>query len=385
MGTPTKEQTIANVRAGVVEEIAVNLKKNYKLFDNSSPPTDDAEYIRMANELIDSREFKLPNKTVIKLDDLKNKLNDLTSLSDDAKGLVDQSVKVLDEIPTTEDIEKIGGSIHAGVEKSTSFFGSFGGFFEAIMNYIMGFIDWLAGACKTPLMECIGERFTGTTSKFVVSELEKQREEDPRLASMLTNERIAQIDQQVRAGVVESFTNDKKDRGSALVGVTQEDKIKTLVMDTVHKEIDDQFAKQDNAATTNKIEGLVRKTMVEKGLSGEGDIVAVKDALTQTMDGLVQDSATAKLDNDKLREVIAKGVTDKLPWDGEWIKGTFGGAEGKLAEAIVKGADSISVVDDATLDKLKKASELYNQGLGRSTSNASLPLQQQSSGLGQGH
>lgn len=192
------------------EKVAVFIKSQFRnlglLYDglavpdlNGATPEEqkkiDADFRRMAGELIDRRAFSAPAKDggtiTISLDDLDRQ--------DTEKQLGIKELLRVDHIakavPTREQLQATANAVGGGVAENTGTIGFLGG--ATFMDALMGLFQWIAGLISGDTsfsMQSLTQTIAGVTAsnmeKSVAGNLEALRQKDPSMASFLTDDAI---------------------------------------------------------------------------------------------------------------------------------------------------------------------------------------------------
>lgn len=212
--TQAQEAHLKAINA-VTEKVAMGLKDKGAIVDiallggaNISAPQKDEEYLRIANELIEKRQFTIKDKKgaekTIKLSDLDAKLKAMSEAPEAKKDYEEITNKIkaktFDQaIPNASKRSKIAEAVHEGVEKNTGFFKNIGNFFSALFEVIMNFIS---GKESKGLFDIMKRNTADNVAKYTGDKLN---------GIGLSAENINDIKASVRAGVMGEKTKGLSD------------------------------------------------------------------------------------------------------------------------------------------------------------------------------
>lgn len=153
------QEAYAKTEAAIIEQVAIGLKTNGNIVDMAllggaviEPPQSDAEYRRIAKELIENRKFKikdsLGNETEVSIDKMDETLAKMAKDQDpEAKAFYDKTIKNLgaksfnEKIPDASRRSKIAQAVSDSVEENTGTLPFLGG--ASFMNALMGLFQWI--------------------------------------------------------------------------------------------------------------------------------------------------------------------------------------------------------------------------------------------------
>ncbi len=174
---------LEQAKAGVTEQVAIKLKTDESIVTLAAladvsikPPATDAEYLKIAEQLITERKFEATdingNKVTVAIADIDKTLKKLAESSPDYhKEIIEKlGANTVDEkIPDAKKRETIAKSVADGIGENT-------GFFAFIANIISAIFDWLgngkSGDGLAGLKESIANVNANKAADSVASKLE---------------------------------------------------------------------------------------------------------------------------------------------------------------------------------------------------------------------